>query len=157
MEAENLSADNIRRKNKSSEYNIMQDEIQQPVTKSSKPMIAGILLIIAGIITLVSLIPYMTIDIQTIESSGILEQLQGIDPDITAEQVKDYLTMCGTIGIILSIFPILGGVLSIKRKIWGVALIGAVIGLFGFLILIIPGILALAGLILIAMSRQEFQ
>ena len=86
----------------------------------------------------------------------MIEQLQEIDPDITAEQAKELLTTCGTIGIILSIFPILGGILSIKRKIWVVALIGAIIGLFGFLLLIIPGILALAGLILIAMSRQEF-
>ena len=63
----------------------------------------------------------------------------------------------GTIGCILSIFPILAGIFAIKRKLWMIAFIGSIIGLFTILTpLIESGILASIGFILIAISKKEF-
>lgn len=64
----------------------------------------------------------------------------------------------GTIGCILSIFPILAGILSIKRKLWMIAFIGSIIGLFTILTpLIESGILASIGFILVVISKKDFQ
>ncbi len=69
---------------------------------------------------------------------------------------EQYITF-GAIGIILSIFPILAGILSIKRKLWMITVIGASIGLFTILTpLIISGLLASIGFILIVISKKEF-
>ena len=65
----------------------------------------------------------------------------------------------GIICCVLSIFPILAGILAIKRKLWTIVFLGAGIGLFTILTpLIIPsGILASIGFILIVISKKEFQ
>jgi hypothetical protein len=69
--------------------------------------------------------------------------------------VGGIVTICGGIGIIFSIFPLIGGIFAIQRKMWGLGVAGGVLGIFslGF---IIGSILALIGLILIAVSRREF-
>jgi len=63
----------------------------------------------------------------------------------------------GIIGCIISIFTVLAGILAIKRKQWPLVVIGCIICLFIFIPLIIPGILASIGLILIVISKKEFQ
>lgn len=80
-----------------------------------------------------------------------------MDPNITLESLRSFFMVCATIGIVLSIFPILGGVLSLKKKLWGVSLGCAIIGLFTFLPIIFPGILCLIALILIMLSKEEFE
>jgi hypothetical protein len=129
---------------------------QQPLNKTSMPMIAGILLIISGATALIFSIPLITIDISMIESTGILAQFQTVDPSITAENIRGLISICGTITAFLSVFPILGGILSFKRKFWGVALGCSILGLSTFIV-IIPGIFSLIGLILIAISKKDFQ
>ena len=56
--------------------------------------------------------------------------------------------LCGGIIVILGILAILGGIFAIQRKNFAIALIGA--------IFTIPSVLGLIGLILIAVSRDEF-
>jgi len=63
----------------------------------------------------------------------------------------------GIIGCIISIFPILAGILAIKRKQWPLVVIGCIICLFIFIPLIIPGILASIGFILVVISKKDFQ
>ena len=103
-----------------------QDPFKQSSNKSSMPMIAGILLIIAGVLALLSWISVITMDVSMIDMSV----LQELDPTITLEQVQELLVICGTIGCILAVIPILGGILALKRKLWGIALAGGVVGLF---------------------------
>ena len=120
---------------------------QQSFTKFSKPKIAGILLIIAGIFTLVMWIPLFTIDIQTIE---------------TYVDIKDIFVLCGVIGCVLSVFSILGGILALKKKLWGVSIVSGIplvmIGVFISVIslVFVASIIAFFGLILLIMSRKEY-
>ena len=96
------------------------------------PLIAGMLLIISGVLAIIVLwIPLF--------------------------YNEQYIAF-GIIGCILSIFPIIAGILSIKRKLWKIAFIGASIGLFTILTpLIISGVLASIGFILIVISKKDFQ
>jgi hypothetical protein len=58
----------------------------------------------------------------------------------------------GFVGTILSLFSLVGGILSIKRKFWGIALFGAILGLFT-----ISGTLfSVISLILLFVSKKEF-
>lgn len=123
----------------------------------TKIIIAGILLIIAGLLSILSWASIFATDIQMLEQIIDLNQFQEIDPSITVESVRNVLTACATIGIIISIFPILGGILAINKKLWGVSLACAIIGLATFLAIIIPGILCIVAAILIYISKEEFK
>jgi len=58
------------------------------------------------------------------------------------------LTVCGAILILLGIIALLGGIFAVQRKHFALALLGGV--------LVIPSILGLVGLILVAVSHDEF-
>jgi hypothetical protein len=82
---------------------------------------------------------------------------------MTQEQLKQGFFICGTVGCIMAVLSILGGVLALKRKIWGLALVASIPqSLLGIIVpslslLFVSGIMALVGLFLIAFSRREFQ
>lgn len=107
---------------------------------------AGILLIIAGIIAMIFWIIIGFI-------FGTIGFIMSMIPDFGA--VGAYFMICGVIGIILSIITILGGVFALQRKNWCFAFVASIIGLFiiGFYL---SSILSLIALILIAISKQEF-
>jgi len=56
---------------------------------------------------------------------------------------------CGVVIVILGVIALLGGVYAMQRKNFTLALIGG--------ILVIPSILGLIGLILVAISKDEFR
>jgi hypothetical protein len=122
--------------------------------KSSKPIIAGFLLIIAGILAIL-----YWILISTIEVTNLIDfsQLKNIYPELTIEQIETTLSTCAIIGYFIAVITILGGIFAIKRKMWKVALIGGIIGLLTFGPILISSILSLIGVILIIISRVEFQ
>jgi lysylphosphatidylglycerol synthetase-like protein (DUF2156 family) len=132
------------------------DPYQQPTNKSSMPLIAGILLIISGIIA-IAFWGFAMVVLNANPEAIDIAQLQEMSPDITIEQIQSMFTLCGTILCGLSIFPILGGILAIKKKMWGIALVGGILGLFTLGFLIISPILSLVGIILIFISRDEFK
>ncbi|KYK27709.1 hypothetical protein AYK20_08005 [Thermoplasmatales archaeon SG8-52-1] len=138
-----------------------QEELKNPLIQSSNnksfPKIAGILLIIAGILALVYWIQFLLLDITILESYIDIDQLQQLDPTITIEQIVEILNTCAVIGCVLSIFPILGGILAIKKKLWGISLVGSIIGLFTLGIIFTSSILSLISLILLIISKKEFQ
>jgi len=144
----------------------MQDTFQQPVSKSFKPVMAGVLLIIAGVISLLFWILAATTNESIINSAMNVSQSQFSKFNLTSGQLNETLIICETVGGVMAVFSILAGVLSLKRKIWGLALVASMPqSLLGVLWLITPGsspmlafgILALIGLLLIAFSRREFQ
>lgn len=57
---------------------------------------------------------------------------------------------CGAVVLILGIIALLGGVFAVQRKHFGLAILGGILGLGGWFI---PGLI---GLILVAVSRDEF-
>jgi hypothetical protein len=131
------------------DYNPEQN--QQPRQPSSKPLIAGILLIIAGLLGLFTWASALAID------SSIIQNVLPADSPITVEQLQSFLTTCGIIGAVLSIFTLAGGIVALKRKAWGLAVIGGILGLFTIGPMLLGSILSLIGLIIVAISRKDFQ
>jgi len=64
--------------------------------------------------------------------------------------------VCVTTGVVLSMFALIGGILTIKKKLWLGALICAIIGIFSFGFLVSSG-LCLGAIILIIMGKKEFE
>ena len=127
---------------------------QQTMTKSSKPLVAGILLIIAGVLAILYWTLISTIDLSTFME---LSQLKEFYPELTIEQIEGAFTACAIMGGIISVVTILGGILTLKRKLWAIALLGAILGLFIIGPALISSFLSLIAIILIVISKAEFQ
>lgn len=131
--------------------------IQQSSNKISISMIAGILLIIAGILAIIFWIQFFTLNAETLESIIDTSQFEQLNVELSTDQIIGFLNTCAIIGIVISIFTILGGILAIKRKLWGIALVGSIIGLFSLGMLLTSSGLSLISLILLIVSRKEFE
>ncbi len=130
---------------------------QQPSNRSLIPMIAGILLFIAGVFSIFFWIQIFALDVTTLESFIDISQFKQIDPSITPEQIIGFLDLCAIIGFIIAVFLILGALFALKRKLWGVALTCSIIGLFSLGILFTSSGLSFISMILLLISRKEFQ
>jgi len=143
------------------EQNVIDDPFQQPSNKSSKPLIAGILLMIAGGLSILMWLSLAAIDVSFIETF-IMPELGSMAPEyesivLSAESIKELFVICGTVGFFLSVFAILGGIMSVRRQLWGLVLAGGILGLFTIGPVFISSILSLIAIILVAISRKEFQ
>lgn len=130
---------------------------QKSKIRISKPMIAGILLIVAGMISIMALIPYLTIDDVAIDDLRENDsEFNKYAENKTNEQIKNEYASNGTMGIIISISPILGGIFALIKKGWIISLFGGIIGIL-FSAVVISIILSLVAFLLIVFSRKEFQ
>jgi len=118
-----------------------------PKPKTMLPMIGGIFLIIAAIdgITAWAWLAFVASSL----TAGI---------PIVGASLAGLFIVCGAIEIIFGILALLGGIMAIRRKMWALALIGGILGLFllGWLFFE-ASLFALIGLILVAISRGEFE
>jgi len=105
--------------------------------KSALPLVGGILIIIAGILELIT-------GVSLIAGGSALI-------DISFFDFGDIFVICGAIWALFGLIALLGGFFAIKREHFGLAVLGGILGLGGYFIL------ALIGLILIAISREEFE
>lgn len=139
--------------------NFENDSYISPKKKTSKSTIAGILLILSGLIAIFMWLSLAAIEISSIEDV-ILPELESLDMgnesvSFTAEYIKDIFVVCGTIGFFISLFEIIGGILAIKKHMWSISFIAAFIGIFAFGFFL-SSILSIIGLVLIFTSREEF-
>jgi hypothetical protein len=127
------------------------DQNQQQRTPSTMPLIAGIFLIIAGLLGLFTWSSALALD------SSMLQSVLPADSPISVEQLQSILTTCGFIGCILSIVTLAGGIVAVKRKAWGLAVVGGILGLFTIGPVLLGSIISLIGLIIVIISRKDFQ
>ena len=117
---------------------------------SSFPKIAGSLLIIIGI---TSLLLYSLIFFIPIDPSDFSQE----ETRITVEEIRTLYITVAIIEIIFCIFAIIGGISAITKKSWGIAILGSILGSFILVFYFVTTIVSLACLILIAYSRYTFK
>jgi len=132
------------------------DQNQQPISLSSKPVIAGIFLIIAGLLGIFIWSMVLAFDPSELDPL-MLQNILPADSPISLEQLQSILLTCGIIGCILSVITLAGGIVAVKRKTWGLAIAGGILGLFTIGPFFLGSIMSLIGLILAIVSRKEFQ
>ncbi len=123
---------------------------------SKKPMIAGILLVIACLLAFIGAGQVFFFDIDTIDAEGILED-EDVDDEIDTGFIETIMNICGAIFLIFGIVLLVGGIFAIKRMNWGIALVASIVGLFSFGPFFLGSILSLVALVLIYMSKDEFK
>jgi hypothetical protein len=104
--------------------------------KTWKPTTAGILSIIAGVLNLIVGIALAATDVMLL---GPIIGLPVLGP-------------LAAVLIVLGIVSLVGGIFAIQRRIWGVALAGAICALFPPPVIIL-GILAI---VFVALGKREF-
>lgn len=115
---------------------------------SSSPVVAGVLSIVSGVfgilwgITLVLFaVLMMNIDTFPVTTAH----------DFPFDILQVVCLVWGTILLILAIVAIIGGIYSFQRKLWGLALTGAIVAMLVFL----PT--GIAAVIFVGLSRQQFR
>ena len=107
----------------------------QPTAKTWKPTTAGILSIVAGTVSVITGIFVVSVS----ELIGMMAGFWGMGA-------------IGTPALVVGIVAIVGGAFAIRRRIWGMALAGAICALFPPPVIVL-GILAI---IFVAMGKNEF-
>jgi len=110
-----------------------------------KPMVAGILTIIAGSLGLL-------IGIGLAVGFGLMGIMIGMIPGFPG----GLLALIGIPGIILSIVAIVGGIYALRRRLWGLALAGAICALL-FTLPFLGWILAVLAIIFVSLAKGEFE
>ena len=115
-----------------------------------KPIVAGILNIITGIINLFGM--FVVIGLLTAFGGGILSIIRIADmmPIWLSGMVHGVLIIIAILLAVLSSLPLIGGVYAIQRKAWSLALAGSVVA-----ILSIPP-LGIVATVLVSLSKNEF-
>jgi hypothetical protein len=65
--------------------------------------------------------------------------------------------VCGALMLIFSILALLGGVMAMTKKSWGMGIVGGIFALFTIGPLFLASILGLIGLIMVGVSKADFQ
>jgi hypothetical protein len=120
--------------------------------QENKSKIAGILSLVSGSFGILSAL-FLVLVALLISSFPQIADAPGIANVYTAEMiniVQIIYLVTGVISFLLGILSIVGGIYSLKKKMWGLALAGAIAGIFVFL----PT--GIAAVIYTAMGHREF-
>jgi hypothetical protein len=121
-----------------------------PPPRTLKPMIGGVLIIIAALLALGMGAMAMIMDAQQVQDAGV-----DLPEGMTAQDFQDLLNVCGAILLVFAVIAIIGGAFALGRKHFWLVVIGGVFGIFG-IGMVIGAILSLIGLVLVAVSKDEF-
>jgi hypothetical protein len=119
----------------------------------NKSKIAGILSIVSGAFGILGFVALMFVVAVIGMTNGLFSNdllLSGMQETQVIGFLQAIYIVSGIISLILGILGIVGGIFSIRRKAWGLALAGAIAGIFTFL----PT--GIAAVIYIAIGKDEF-
>ncbi len=119
--------------------------------KTPKPIIAGILNIITGAISVISVIGLSIALATTSVWTFVLDIIPAKDLPFIAPILSTVLIILIVLSIIESVFPFIAGVFALQRKRWGWTLTGSIIAILA----VFP--LGIASTILIAIAKDEFE
>jgi hypothetical protein len=128
-----------------------------PKPKSVLPIVGGVLLIVSSVIGILMAVGLMMVATQVGGVFGLLPiDLTGIIGTAVGDLVQTILLILAVVGLIISILVLLGGYFAAVRKHYGMAMVGAIFGLFILSPYFIASIMSFVGLILLAVSHHEF-
>ena len=121
-----------------------------PHEKTALSIVGGILILIAGIMGLAMGGIFFSINVSDLDAYGF-GAITGFE-----DTLQNILYVCGAIFVILGLIAIGGGFFGVRRKHWSLAILGGVLGLFILTPYFAGSLLALVGLILVAVSKKDF-
>ena len=124
--------------------------MEATVQRTWKPTTAGILNIITGALSALGAIG-LIIAIIAVGNINIMGFLPPAEAPFIAPLVTTILIVILVLSIIEAVFPIIGGVFALQRRMWGWALAGSIVAILGTL----P--LGVASTIFVAIAKNEFE
>ena len=124
-------------------------------SKISLSFAAALLLILAGLIALFTWLPFLIGQEQIVDL--FQQNFENLNINIARNKIIFLLTIIGSIEIVISILVIIGGIFALKKKGWGFALLFSLLGFFTIGMFFISSILSILGLVLLFLSKHEFQ
>lgn len=112
-------------------------------------LVGGIFILIAGLMGIFAGIILLTISLDNLDQYGI-------DVAGATDMLEDILKVCGAIWLIFGLIALMGGVFGIMRKHFALVILGGIFGLLCVGPYALGSILALVGLILVAVARKDF-
>ena len=120
-----------------------------PHEKGMLSVIGGVFILIAGLMGIFAGVILLTIDLNDLDQYGI-------DVAGSVDMLEDILKVCGAIWLIFGLIALMGGVFGIMRKHFALVILGGIFGLLCLCPYALGSILALLGLILVAVGRKDF-
>ena len=118
--------------------------------KTWKPVTAGILNIVAGVLSLLGFLGVIIAIIAVGAGPFMWDYFPGLGP-LTVGFIQSILVIVAIFSAIVGILPLLGGIYGVQRKKWGLALAGSIAAIFG------STPLGIASTIFTAISKDEFE
>jgi len=112
--------------------------------RTAKPTVAGIFMIVSGALSIIGAIIFVV-------GIGFATTFLEATPGYDAALMSGLMVFWAIIGIIVSLVTLVGGIFCLRRRLWGLALAGSILSVMQIFFLGIPA------LILVAMSKQEFE
>jgi len=130
-----------------------------------KPVIGGILILITGVMGLITaIIIFGAAFITNSFFSDFASMFGEVEADAigwASDIVKIVLIVAGVIGLIFAIIAMVGGIFALKRRRFAMAVVGSVfaliVGAFTPFFYYAGVVLAVVGLVLVAISHNEFE
>ena len=122
--------------------------METTVQKTWKPVTAGILNIVAGVLSLLGFLGVIIAIIAVGAGPFMWGAFPGLGP-LTVGFVQSILVIVAIFSAVVGILPLLGGIYGIQRRKWGLALAGAILSL--------PGIMGVLAIIFISLGKKEFK
>ena len=120
-----------------------------PHEKSVLSLVGGVFILIAGLMGIFAGIVLLTISLDDLDQYGV--DVAGV-----GDMLEDILKICGAIWLIFGVIALMGGVFGIMRKHFALVILGGVFGLLCLGPYMLASLLALVGLILVAVARKDF-
>jgi hypothetical protein len=121
-----------------------------PHEKTMLSLVGGIMVLVVGIMGLAMGGLFFAIDVSDLDAYGI-SGITGFE-----DTLQNILYVCGAIFVILGLIAVVGGFFGVRRKHWGLAILGGVLGLFILTPYFIGSLVSLVGLVLLAVSKKDF-
>jgi len=120
-----------------------------PHEKSVLSLVGGVFILVAGLMGIFAGIVLLTISLDDLDQYGV--DVAGV-----GDILEDILKICGAIWLIFGLIALMGGVFGIMRKHFALVILGGVFGLLCLGPYMLASLLALVGLILVAVARKDF-
>lgn len=130
------------------DYRMRMIPVSRPGT--SRARAGGVLILIAGVLAVLMGIGGIALASMNPDSYGLVPP-----SGVTVEEIQEILAVLGIAAFILGFIGVIGGMFAIQKRRFGWAIVGGVTALLGIGFLI-GAALAIIGLILIALSKDEF-
>jgi hypothetical protein len=118
----------------------------------NKSKIAGILSIVSGVFGIIGFFVLILVAVVIGMSPSLSSDfvLSGVEQTQAIGLLQAIYVVMGIFSLVFGILGIVGGIFSLRRKIWVLALVGAIVSIFTFF----PA--GVAAVIYIAMGKHEF-